>query len=89
MGTLSPDLNAEIQEREPQQKRRDEIDLAGHMNKRGRESYRYKKEKSQNHLAGQRFPFRFDNGQHLDVAAPVIFPVHPGDCMEVRELPEE
>src|SRR3954447_3909116 len=89
MRALAPDLKTKIQERESEQKSRHEIDLTGHVNERRRKSYRYQQKQGQDHLPGQCFSFRFDHSQHLDAAALVIFPVHPGDGMEVRELPKE
>ena len=39
--------------------------------------------------AGCGFVGRFDHGQHEDAGFGVVFAIHPGDGVEVRELPQE
>src|SRR6476659_239858 len=89
MGALTPNLNTEIEECEPENQCSSEINLAGHVNECWCESDGYQQKQRQDDLAGQCFPFRLNDCQHLYVATFVIFPVHPGDGMEMGKLPQE
>src|SRR5689334_20797256 len=59
------------------------------MQKGWQQAYRYERGRVADDLAGRPFAVGFDDGKHADAGASVILAAHRGDCVEVRELPEE
>src|SRR5665213_2274223 len=74
---------------EAEQKRAAEIKRARHVQERRQQAHGNERERIVQNLQRGAIAFGIDNGEQWEPGARVIFTVHPRDCKEMRNLPQE